>query len=138
MERNHLQSISNFADLKGKSLKSLALSARGHNGNGQLTLNLTEFTNQEINIPLKHLQISRSQIAAFFGIEGTWTNQLILRIRTWINGATLESMRIVQGQTHGKGRHAHNHNMFVFYKDGRVMFSGKYGERDGHMILGSY
>ena len=117
MEGNNLQSISHWKDLKGKSLQSLLLCTRGHDGNGDLMLNLTEFSNPEIKNPLKHLRVSRGHIAAYFRIKGTLNHRAVSRIRIWTNGSTLDSLRILKG-----------HYSFVFYNDGRVMFSKKEGE----------
>ena len=136
MEENNLQSISNWTDLKGKSLEGLLLCKRGHTRNGHLRLNLGEFTKSEIENPLKDLHVSRGQIAEFFGIKGEWTNQLIMEIRNWINRTTLDSLRILQPQRHGRSYHTSDNTVFRFYNDGRVRLSNKDGE--DQLILESY
>ena len=87
VRRTKLRTISEWTDLKEKSLKTLRLDA-----NYELKLNLDALNGELQNLPLKHLTVSKKSIANYFG-EGDGISAFS-KIGNWMRASTLTSLTL--------------------------------------------
>ena len=87
LRHTKLQTISEWTDLRGKSLKTLCL-----DGNYHLKLNLDGLNGELNHLPLEHLTVSTRSIADYFGeAEG---KRAFSKIGYWMRTSTLTSLKI--------------------------------------------
>ena len=113
MKMRHCQihTISDWADLKGKAVKSLCILEGKH-----LKLNLDGLQGTFNHLPLEHLIVGSCQISEYFGVRNNPSPYpaTFKRIGEWMKTSTLLSLR-VECQTKNK-------RSFIYYRDGTWMF----------------
>ena len=87
VRRTKLKTISEWTDLRGKSLKTLRLDA-----NYEVKLNLDGLNGELKSLPLKHLTVSKKSIANYFG-EGDGISAFS-KIGNWMRASTLTSLTL--------------------------------------------
>ena len=85
--RTKLKTISEWTDLKGKSLKKLRLDA-----NYGLKLNLDGLQGELSHLPLEYLSVSTQSIENYFG--GNHWKIALTKIGDWMSSSTLTSFRL--------------------------------------------
>ena len=111
MRHYTIHTISDWADLKGKALKSLCI-LEGK----LLKLNLDGLQGTLDYLPLEHLIVGQWQIEEYFGVRNNPSPYpaTFKRIGEWMKTSTLLSLR-VECQTKNK-------RSFIYYRDGTWMF----------------
>ena len=98
IKRSGLKTISEWTDLKGKSLKSLQL----HQNIG-LKLNLDGLMGGLDHLPLENLIVSRDQLSAYFGLKRVSPNDpCFFRVQEWMKLSTLTYLRIYGSRRNDK------------------------------------
>ena len=115
MKRSGLKTISEWTNLKEKSLKSLQL----HQNIG-LELNLDGLMGGLDHLPLENLIVSREQLSAYFGLKRVSPNDLcFFRVQEWMKLSTLTYLRIYGSRRNDK----------IIFRD------GSYGSQFHNVIL---
>ena len=108
LSRIKLKTISEWKDLKGKSLKNLSVDR-----NSDLKLNLDGLKRELNYLALENLIVSRSQITSYFGMQSVHpTDPAFCRVQEWMKVSILDQLRIYArgcGQKRGD---------FLFFDDG--------------------
>ena len=92
MKRTTLKTISEWEDLRGKSLKTLRIH---ENGVSNLKLNLDGLQGTLDYLPLEHLTVGRGEISDYFGLQTvSLLDPALSRIGEWMSSSTLISLRI--------------------------------------------
>ena len=98
MKRTKLKTISEWEDLRGKSLKTLRIH---ENGVSNLKLNLDGLQGALDYLPLEHLTVGRSEVSDYFGLQTVSLHDPALsRIGEWMSSSTLMSLRIETQRNH--------------------------------------
>ena len=88
--RTRLKTISQWSDLRGKSLRSLEIDR-----NPDLELNLDGLRWKLDNLPLQHLTVQRCQISQYFGLQTLFsTDPATSRVQEWMKSSALDGLRI--------------------------------------------
>ena len=92
LRHSKLQTISEWTDLKGKSLQTLYL-----DGNYHLKLYLDGLTGELNHLPLEHLTVSTRSITNYFGqaaLSEAEGNRAFSKIGNWMRASTLTSLKL--------------------------------------------
>ena len=92
MERTNLKTISEWADLRGKSLKQMRIYGSEISN---FKLNLDGLQGALDHLPLKHLSVERRSVSEYFGLQSLSSSEIALpRVAEWVTNSTLLSLRI--------------------------------------------
>ena len=86
-----MKTISEWTDLKGKSLKVLRV-----DGNFDLKLNLDGLAGELNHLPLEQLSVSTMSIRNYFG-DFYW-KRVLPKIGNWMRASTLTSLKLELGR----------------------------------------
>ena len=93
IERTRIQTISNWKDLRGKSLKEVNIYG---SESLNVKLNLDGLQGPLDHLPLKYLSVEIRSVAEYFGIQSLFPpeNITLPRIARWVRNSTLLTLRI--------------------------------------------
>ena len=99
MKRTKLKTISEWEDLRGKSLKTLRIH---ENGVSTSKLNLDGLLGTMDYLPLEHLTVGRGEVSDYFGLQTVSLHDPALsKIEKWMSSSTLMSL-CIETQTNHK------------------------------------